>query len=113
MPGTRTVSSSVLLFPEAPGGPLEVAVTPMIDSHIGIGTGYGLDADWKHGAWQGPLVVQGLSLDTEADKDRFFGIVDSVARFETSDGDVGYGLHEYMFLGPYRRYGFTSFMDVP
>ncbi len=113
VPGTRMISSSVLVFPEAPGGPLEVEVTPMIDSHIGIGTGYGLDADWKHGAWQGPLVVQGLALDTETDKDRFFGIVDAVARFETSEGDVGYGLHEYMFLGPYTRYGFTSFMDVP
>ena len=111
--GTRRIASSVLRFPEAPGGPLEVRVSPLVDSHIGIGTGYGLDADWRHGAWQGPLVVQGLSLDTEADKERFFGIVDAVARFETSDGDVGYGLHEYMFLGPYARYGFTSFMDVP
>jgi len=112
-PGTRMVASSVLSFPDAPGGPFEVAVTPLIDSHIGIGTGYGFDADWKHGAWQGPLVVQGLTLDTKADKDRFFGIVDAVSRFESSTGDVGYGLHEYMFLGPYARYGFTSFMDVP
>jgi hypothetical protein len=113
VPGTRRIASSVLSFPDARGGPLEVHVTPLVDSHIGIGTGYGLDADWKHGAWQGPLVVQGVALDTEADRERFFGIVDAVARFETSDGDVGYGLHEYMFLGPYERYGFTSFMDVP
>jgi hypothetical protein len=107
------VASSVLSVPHAPGGPLEVAVTPLVNSHIGIGTGYGLDADWKHGAYQGPLVTQGLTLDTEADKERFFGIVDAVARFETSTGDVGYGLHEYMFLGPYAPYGFTSFMEVP
>ncbi len=113
VPGTRMVSESILSFPHAPGGPLEVAVTPLLNSHIGIGTGYGMDADWKHGAWQGPLVVQGLTLDTEADRERFFGIVDAVARFETSDGDVGYGLHEYMFLGPYAPYGFTSFMEVP
>ncbi len=23
--------------------------TPLVDSHIGIGTGYGMDADWRHG----------------------------------------------------------------
>ncbi len=40
-----------------------------------------------------------------------FGIVDSVARFETNTGDVGYGLHEYMFLGPFPKYGLTGLLD--
>lgn len=117
-PGTRVVESSVLSFPAAPGGPIEVKVTPMLECHVGIGTGYGFDADWRHGMWQGPLVVQGVALDVVDDADKMFGIVDAVARFELSPGvaggvDVGYGLHEFMFLGPHERYGFTSFMDVP
>lgn len=111
-PGTRHVASSVLSFPDAPGGRLDVTVTHLIDCHIGIGTGYGFDADWRHGMYQGELVVQRLTLDTEADRDRMFGIVDCVARFE-ADGQVGYGMHEFLFLGPHERYGFESFMDVP
>ena len=39
------------------------------------------------------------------------GMIDSVARFE-ANGVVGYGLFEYMILGPYPRYGFQSFEDV-
>jgi hypothetical protein len=111
-PGTRHVASSVLSFPEAPGGGFDVNVTHLLDCHIGIGTGYGFDADWRHGMYQGELVVQGLTLDVEADRDKLFGIVDCVARFETG-GKVGYGLHEFLFLGPHERYGFESFMDVP
>ncbi|MCU0267273.1 MAG: hypothetical protein MUF83_01365 [Acidimicrobiales bacterium] len=111
-PGRREVDSAVLRFPAAPGGGFDVRVTPLLDAHIGIGTGYGFDADWRHGAWQGPLVVQGVTLDTATDADRLFGIVDSVARFELGD-QVGYGLHEYLFLGPHERYGLTSFLEVP
>lgn len=111
VPGTRRLARSALSFPDAPGGPIEVEVTPMIDAHIGVGTGYGMDADWRHGMYQGDLVVQGVDLDTEKDADRLFGIVDSAARFETDTGDVGYGLHEYMFLGPFPRYGLTGLLD--
>ena len=110
------MASSTLSFPEAPGGQLDIEVTHLVECHIGIGTGYGFDADWRHGMYQGDLVVQGLTLDTEADSDKLFGIVDCVARFEVvggGDPGVGYGLHEFMFLGPHQRYGFESFMDVP
>ena len=78
----------------------EIEVTPLINTHIGAATGYAPEPDWKHGMYQGDLVVQGVDLDTERDADRFYGIVDAAARFETNTGDVGYGLHEYMFLGP-------------
>ena len=62
--------------------------------------------------YQGPeLVVQGVALDTERDADRFWGIVDAAARFETSTGDVGHGLHEYMFLGEFPKYGLTGILD--
>ena len=109
--GTRLVSRSVLSFPDAPGGRLDVEVTPLLEAHVGVGTGYGMDQDWRHGMYQGALVVQGVDLDTVADRDRLFGLVDSAARFETSDGDVGYGLHEYVFVGPFPKYGLTGVFD--
>jgi hypothetical protein len=108
--GTRYVESSVLSFPEAPGGPIEVKVTPLVECYVGIGTGYGFDSDWRHGMYQGPLVVQGVLLDTEADKKKLWGICDNVARFELGN-EVGYGLHEYLFLGPFDRYRLKGLTD--
>jgi hypothetical protein len=103
--GTRMISSSVLSFPEAPGGGFEVKVTPLTHVHIAVGTGYGLEEDWRHGMYQGPLVVQGVEHDMETvDKYGWYGVVDHVARFETGDA-VGYGLHEHGFFGPFRKYG--------
>jgi len=110
--GTRRIRRSTLSFPHAPGGALEIEVTPLIESHIAIGTGYGPEPDWKHGMYHGPeTVVQGVALDTERDAERFFGIVDAASRFETNTGDVGYGLHEYMFLGEFPKYGLTGILD--
>ena len=111
-PGTRYVTHSVLSFPHAPGGGFEVDVTPLTHCYIMVGTGYGIDADWRHGMYQGPeLVVQGLDLDMEADAGRMFGINDNSARFEISgpgapkQGQIGYGLHEYFFIDSFSRYG--------
>ena len=109
--GTRLVAHSVLSFPDAPGGRLDVDVTPLLEAHVGVGTGYGMDQDWRHGMYQGDLVVQGVDLDTVADQDRLFGLVDSAARFETNGGDVGFGLHEYVFVGPFPKYGLTGVFD--
>jgi len=105
------LSSSVLTFPYAPGGPITITATPLIESHIAIGTGYSPEPDWKHGMYQGELAVQGIALDTERDAAQFYGIVDAAARFETNTGDVGYGLHEYMFLGPFPKYNLTGILD--
>ncbi len=106
--GTRFVERSVLSFPEAKEGPIEIEVTPLTHVYVGIGTGYGFDADWRHGMYQGPLVVQGLELDMEKDSERLWGLCDNAARFEFA-GHVGYGLHEYGFFGPFDRYGLKEF----
>jgi len=103
-PGTSVIERSALSFPQARGGPLEVRVTPLVDLYVGIGTGYGYDTDWRHGMYQGPLVVQGLELDVIEDAGRFWGLIDSLSRFELG-GEVGYGLHEYGFFGGFSRYG--------
>ena len=50
---------------------------------VSVGTGYGIDADWRHGMYHGPEpVVQGLVLDVEEIKGiAGYGLVDHVARF--------------------------------
>ena len=104
-PGTRMVRSSTLSFPQAPGGGFDVQVEHLTHCYIAVGTGYGLEDDWRHGMYQGPLVVQGLTRDMpELDTWGWFGVVDHAARFRLGDL-VGYGLHEHGFLGPFRRYG--------
>lgn len=115
--GTRTVKRATLRFPGAPDGPFEVDVQPLLPMYIGVGTGYGLDEDWRHGMYQGPDVVGGVHYDLRKPEDRarMWGIVDSVARFEIvrsgEAGAVGWGLFEYMVLGPHERYGFRDLMD--
>jgi len=99
------IDRSVIRFPQAPGGPLEVRVEPMTHVWVMVGTGYGLEPDWKHGMYQGPLKVENLSLSLERDSARMLGLKDHSARFVTNDGDVGYGLFEYGFFGPFARYG--------
>ena len=69
--------------------------------HLMVGTGYGLEQDWKHGMYQGPdLVVQGVGYDLSRPEDaaRMWGMVDAVGRFDY-DGHTGYGLYEYWALG--------------
>ncbi len=111
--GSRRVKRATLHMTEPDGTPLAISVEPVLPLHVGVGTGYGFDADWRHGMYQGPLVVQGLRYDLSKPEDaaRMVGLVDSVARFE-ANGAVGWGLFEYMILGPYERYGFSSFEDV-
>ncbi len=76
-----------------------------------VGTGYGLEPDWKHGMYQGPdLVVQGVSYDLSKPEDRvrMWGMIDSVAVFEcTENGSTaaGSGLFEYWPFGEHQPTG--------
>jgi hypothetical protein len=106
-PGTRMMRKpSRLSFPDAPGGGFDITVTPLRHAYIAVGTGYGMDEDWRHGMYVGPLVVQYREWKQEdLETWGWYGVVDHVARFETSTGDVGYGLHEHGFFGPFPKYG--------
>jgi hypothetical protein len=101
-----TSTGSTIRFPEAD---VEIACEPLLTNFISIGTGYGLDADWRHGMYQGPdTVVQGHVLDVAAVRGLAqYGVVDNIGRF-TYDGQVGYGLYEHGFFGPFPRYGMTD-----
>ena len=63
IPGTRVIDRSVVRFPEAG---LEITCRPLLANFVSIGTGYGIDADWRHGMYHGPdTVTQGLVLDVD------------------------------------------------
>ncbi len=103
--GTRLIERGVVRFPDAPDGPLELVVTPMARCYLGVGTGYGLDEDWRHGMYQGPLAVQGLDFSNEEMGPLGqYVIVENSARFELN-GDVGFGMMEHGFWGGYLPYG--------
>jgi hypothetical protein len=105
--GTRMIrSNSTIAFPDAPGGPFEVEIEHLRHAYIAVGTGYGMDDEWRHGQYQGPLEVQYREFtQDELEAWGWYGVVDHVARFTTSTGDVGYGLHEHGFFGPFPKYG--------
>jgi hypothetical protein len=107
--GTRLMKSSVLSFPDAPGGKIEIRCTSLLTHFLAVGSGYGLDDDWRHGMYQGPdLVVQGRDYKVDDIKARGqFAVVDHVARFEYN-GHVGYGLYEQAFMGAFPRVGIAE-----
>ena len=111
IPGTREVRVATISFEPPAGEPIEVAVRPILPVSIMVGTGYGLEPDWKHGMYQGSeLVVQGVCYDlsTPADQVRMWGMIDSVAAFECTEGGrtvYGSGLFEYWPFGPHAPTG--------
>ena len=80
VPGTRVIDRSMLRFPAAG---LEITCRPLLANYVSIGTGYGIDADWRHGMYHGPeLLTQGLVLSVDEVKGiAQYGIVDQVAEF--------------------------------
>ena len=101
-PGTRRVSRAVVRF----AGGAELTGEVLRPLHLARGTGYGFDADWRHGMWQGEDgVVQKRDFDTDDPSivPMPGAIIDNVARF-TFDGAVGYGLLEAMSIGPHPQY---------
>jgi len=110
-PGTRMMKGSTVRFPDAPGGPIEIQCEPLLYAFIALGTGYGVEADWRNGMYQGPLVVQGKEYVTsEIEALGQLTLVDHVARY-TYDKNVGYGLYEHAFVGPFEKYGMKDRAD--
>jgi hypothetical protein len=104
--GTRLLKGSVVRFPRAE---IEITCTPLLTHFLSIGTGYGMDADWRHGMYQGPeAVTQGLVLKVDDVKGiAQYGVVDQVGKFDYA-GHTGYGLYEHGFFGPFERYGLAD-----
>ena len=109
-PGTRLLEAATVRF----GNGLILEAQCLRPLHLARGTGYGFDADWRHGRWHGEdLVVERRDFDTtSADMVPMPGaIVDNVARFTTNAGETGFGLFEVMTMGPHPQY-FTGWNDT-
>ncbi|MCB0994648.1 MAG: hypothetical protein KDB21_06140 [Acidimicrobiales bacterium] len=103
--GIRLLAGSTISFVDAG---FEIRCTPILANFLAVGSGYGLDADWRHGMYQGPdTVAQGRVYEVaEIAQLGAMAVVDQAARFEY-DGNVGYGLYEHSFTGAFPRYGLT------
>ncbi|WP_200175459.1 hypothetical protein [Tomitella cavernea] len=122
VPGGREVAGAELTFQRRDGAgglgePLRIECTPSVAGYIGVGTGYGLEQDWRHGMWQGPLAVQQLrrAVPEIAPWERMLCPVDNIAWCELTEGgrtESGEGLFECAVIGAYPRYGFHGLGDV-
>lgn len=107
-PGTRTVTGATLSYYGAHGKKTaEVEVETLLAFPLLLGTGYGLEPDWRHGMYQGDLVVQGQEVPPADPNYSSWGLTEYSARF-TSDGQVGYGMFENAVMGRHDQYGFTG-----
>ena len=113
-PGTREVTGATLSY-FGPYGEktAELEVEILLPFPLMMGTGYGLEPDWRHGMYQGDLVTQGQVTDTTDPAYAPFGLIEHAARFTYTAGEghvgkVGYGMFEFAVLGPHRRYGFEG-----
>jgi len=106
VPGTRLLARSTISFPDAG---FDIACESILPSFIAVGTGYGLEADWRHGMYQGPeTVVQGF-VHQVADIAELGGLalVDHSGRFSYADDrgpHSGFGLYEHSFSGSFPKY---------
>ena len=113
--GTRDVESAAVHFA---GRAERIAVTQLIPLHLAVGTGYGLDADWRHGMYQGPgPVVQQVVMPAAeaAAKSGMFGITERLSRFEYDGPEgrrTGFGLFETLFIGAHKPSGFGDWLAV-
>ena len=112
-PGTREVKRSVVSF-TGPGGQSvgpRVTCTPLRTVYLKAGSGYSFDGEWGHGVYQGPLVVQGLThhLGEPTERLDLAFLNETLCRFDTDDGRVGYGMHENLLAGIYRPAGFDAY----
>lgn len=106
IPGTREMASAQVTFADGP----RVTNTPLRTVYLKAGSGYFYDDEWGHGAYRGPLEVQGLvhDISTPSKRRDFADLCDTLCRFELETGQVGYGMHENMCLGTHHPSGFHT-----
>jgi hypothetical protein len=108
--GTREMREARVRVADPDGVPIVVTNTPLRTLYLAAGSGYVPDAEWGHGMYQGELAVQGIVHDlSDPEVRRKYAILnETLCRFETDTGLVGYGMHENMLAGIYRPSGFDT-----
>jgi hypothetical protein len=110
IPGTREMAKSVVTLHPPGGSVLRSTNTPLRTVYLAAGSGYRPDADWGHGTWRGQNVVQGLvhDMSTQAKRNPWAFLNETLCRFELDTGEVGYGMHENLCFGIHRPSGFDT-----
>jgi hypothetical protein len=110
VPGTREVAAAEVWFSGAGASDLRVRVTPLRTVYLKAGSGYMYDGSWGHGVDQGGLVVEGLTHDVASPEGRAAAswLNETLSRYETDDGRVGYGMFENLCAGLYLPAGFDG-----
>jgi hypothetical protein len=108
--GTREIRRATVRTTDPDGKPISVINTPLRTLYLAAGSGYVPDGKWGHGFYQGPLKVEGVvhDLGTPEARRRYAFLNETLCRFESSSGQVGYGMHENMLIGVYRPGGFMT-----
>ncbi|MBF6599954.1 MAG: hypothetical protein IVW36_05545 [Dehalococcoidia bacterium] len=115
-PGTRTFERGTLTVARRDGTQALVRMTPRTTLHM-AGAGYSYSGGWRHGQYQGPLVVEGEAWDLRdrALLQRVQGQSETICDYtvEGIDGlGTGHGIIEFLLLGAYEPYGFRQWSDV-
>ncbi|MEU2006746.1 hypothetical protein ACH47B_36765 [Rhodococcus sp. NPDC019627] len=106
-PDTRDFIRGSVSWKDPNGERTTVKVEPLTQGWMRAGTGYGGPDPWRHGKYMGENWSDVVSFDVSEKGDRSrLGPAHVVCRFETSRGEVGYGLFETQVYGRYDRYGF-------
>lgn len=97
LPGTTSLRAGTVRFPHAPGGEISFQFTVREVIHNVVGTGYAGEDGWRHGKYQGELVVDGVHYDFRTEEGRAMrrGLVDTVCDITRNDGSAGWGIFEY------------------
>jgi len=112
-PGTRTFDGGQVVLTEQNGQEVTLDFQPLSLLHM-AGAGYAYQGGmWRHGEHHGPLAVEGETWDLkdEALVRRLAGQSETVCRVRKGE-QIGYGAFEFLLLGLYEPYGFTSPADV-
>lgn len=108
--GTRHPEGATVHLSEPDGSPVIIEVETLGFVALNAGPGYGGDAGWAHGSWQGTDWVERFEADlTDPAVAAMipFGVVDHVAR-ATYAGGEGWGMFE---LGTFGRHDPSNFED--
>jgi hypothetical protein len=108
--GTREMHRATVRTSDPSGAPIVVTNTPLRTLYLAAGSGYVPDGTWGHGYYQGALKVEGIVHDLSAPETRrkYARLNETLCRFETATGEVGYGMHENMLMGVYKPSGFLT-----
>ena len=111
LPGTREMRSATVTVPRLPRRQqITVTNTPLRTLYLAAGSGYVNLDGWGHGVYQGELKVEGLVHDLSDPEERrkYAYLNETLCRFETDTGEVGYGMHENMLIGIHHPTGFHT-----